>query len=108
MPKLAGISGDIVHTTGVRYRVKGSGSLRTRLYNMGEITATNDSLRNVDLDDVALDVKSNREKTVLANFQDQGVQIYFRTIHMDEIFNITKIICFVKGVAESYPVKSGG
>ena len=68
-----GIIGDIVHSVGVRYRVRGSGEL-----------------------------------TVIANFQDQGVQISFRTISIDEVFNINKIICFVKPVAESYPIRSGG
>lgn len=106
MAIVKGITGDIIHTVGVRYRVKGSGLLRTRLYNTGEISDS--SLRSSDLDDVELATRSNREKTIIANFQDQGVQIYFRTIHINEVINMTKIICFVKPVAESYPIKSGG
>lgn len=100
-----GIVGDIVHTVGVRYRAKGSGVLRTRLYNMGEEAATT---RLVNLDDLNLTSGPSREKTAIANFQDQGIQIYFRTIHIDEILNISKVILFVKPVAESYPIKSGG
>lgn len=103
-----GITGDIVHAVAVRYRVRGSGFLRTRLYNMGDINPTDNSLRTSDLENIELVANSNREKTVIANFQDQGIQIYFRTIHIDEIINMTKIICFVKPVAESYPIKSGG
>lgn len=101
-----GITGDIVHTVGVRYRVRGTGLLRTRLYNMGEVP--DGSFRSSNLDSLSLGTKSNREKTAIANFQDQGIQIFFRTIHIDEVFNMTKIVCFVKPVAESYPIKSGG
>lgn len=103
-----GITGDIVHTVGVRYRIRGSGYLRTRLYNMGNISTSGNSLRSSDLENLGLGTKNNREKTAIANFQDQGIQIYFRTIHIDETINLTKIVCFVKPVADSYPIKSGG
>lgn len=104
MAKL-GITGDIVHAVAVRYRAKGTGELKTRLINMGDDIA---STRTSDLDDIELNVKSNREKTVIANFQDQGIQIHFRTIFINEVFNISKIVCFVKPVAESYPTRRGG
>lgn len=100
-----GITGDIIHSVGVRYRVKGSGALRTRLYNMSEEAA---SLRLANLDEITLSSGPAREKTAIANFQDQGIQIYGRTIHIDEVINVTKIICFYKPVAESYPIRSGG
>lgn len=105
MARSAAITGDIVHSVAVRYRATGVGMLRTRLINMGTEPA---NIKTEDLDDLVLDRKTNREKTALANFQDQGVQIYFRTIHIDEVLNITKITCFVKSVAESWPIKSGG
>lgn len=108
MAKSGGIVGDIVHTVGVRYRVRGSGTLRTRLYNMGEIGSDVQDQRNADLDNLTLSLSTAREKTALANFQDQGIQIYFRTISIDEVINISKIVCFVKPVAESYPIKAGG
>lgn len=101
MPKSGGIIGDIVHSVGARYRIRGSGMLRTRMWNL-------DNVRYQNLDDIDLDTASSREKTIITNFQDQGIQIQFRTIHIDEHFNLTKIICFVKPVAESYPIKSGG
>ena len=96
-----GIAGAIVHSVGARYRVRGDGTLRTRMWNL-------DQVRLQELDDINLATASAREKTIIANFQDQGIQIQFRTIHIDEIFTMTKIICFVKPVAESYPIKSGG
>lgn len=100
-----GITGDIVHSVGVRYRVKGAGALRTRLYNMGEEFAT---IRFTDLDNVNLSSGPSREKTSLANFQDQGIQVYFRTTHIDEIIDCSKVICFYKPVSQSYPIKTGG
>lgn len=101
MAKSSGVVGNIVHSVGARYRVRGVGKLRTRMWNM-------DQERYQDLDNVSMSSIASREKTVIANFQDQGVQIQFRTIHIDEVFTISKIINFVKPVAESYPIKSGG
>ena len=101
MARQSGIVGEIVHSAGARYRVRGEGLLRTRMKNL-------DDIRTVTLDPIDMDSPSSREKTILANFQDQGIQIFFRTIHIDETFNMSKIICFVKPVAESYPIKSGG
>ena len=108
MAKSAGITGDIVHTVGVRYRVRGTGQLRTRLYNMGTPGDTDAPQRFVNLDNLNMTPGSGREKTAIANFQDQGIQIYFRTIFINETINMSKIILFVKPVAESYPIKSGG
>lgn len=99
------IVGNIVHAAGVRYRVKGSGQLRSRLYNMSEDVA---EMRYSDLDNIDLSAGAARQKTILANFQDQGIQLSFRTIHINETINVTSIICFVKPVAESYPIVSGG
>ena len=100
------ISGDIIHTVGVRYRTRGVGLLRTRLYNMGYVD--DNSLRFNDLDNMELATHKNREKTAIANFQDQGIQIWFRTIHIGETINMSKINLYYKAVAESYPIKTGG
>jgi hypothetical protein len=67
-----------------------------------------DSLRWKDLNPIELAARKNREKTALANFQDQGIQLWFRTIHIGEQINISKISFFFKPVAESYPIKDGG
>lgn len=104
MPR-PGITGDIVHTAAIRYRIRGVGLLRTRLYNMGDDIV---SLKSKLLNPINMTVNGNREKTAIANFQDQGIQIYFRTIHIDELINLSKIVCFVKPVAESYPIRDGG
>lgn len=96
-----GIIGNVVHSVGARYRVRGTGMFRTRMWDM-------DNTRYQNLDNITLATATPREKTVLVNFQDQGIQIQFRTIHIGETFNMSKIVCFVKPVAESYPIKSGG
>lgn len=107
MAKSSAIVGDIVHAAAVRYRVRGYGSLRTRLYNMGEPNDEVAPMRYSDLENIDMTPGTGREKTILCNFQDQGIQIYFRSIHIDETFNCSKIELFVKPVAESYPIKSG-
>ena len=106
MAKAGLISGDIIHTAGVRYRARGTGLLRTRLYNMGYVD--DDSLRYNELNPINMSVRKNREKTSIANFQDQGIQVWFRTIHIGEFINISKIDFYFKPVAESYPIKDGG
>lgn len=106
MAKAGVISGDIIHTVGARYRARGTGMLRTRLYNMGFVD--DNSLRYSDLDSIVLSERKNREKTALANFQDQGIQLWFRTIHIGEVINMSKIEFYFKAVAESYPIKTGG
>jgi hypothetical protein len=102
-----GSRGDIVHSVGVRYRALGAGLLRTRMYNMGTPGDDENAEKWKDLDPIILSRKTGREKTVIANFQDQAMQVQFRCIHIDEVFTISKIINFVKPVAESYPIKSG-
>lgn len=101
MAKSSGVVGNIVHSVGARFRVRGVGMLRARMWNM-------DQERYQNLDNISMSSIASREKTVITNFQDQGCQIQFRTIHIDEVFTISKIINFVKPVAESYPIKSGG
>lgn len=98
---MAKIIGDIVHSVGARYRIRGAGILRSRMWNL-------DQERYQNLENINMDTPSSREKTIIANFQDQGVMIQFRTVSIDEVLNINKIICFVKPVAESYPIRSGG
>jgi hypothetical protein len=96
-----GIIGAIVHSVGVRYRVRGVGVFRTRMWNL-------DQVRDQTLNPIEMTIRAPREKTVIANFQDQGLQIQFRTRHIDEVFSVSKIVCFVKPVAESYPIRDGG
>jgi hypothetical protein len=90
-------AGEILHTVGVRYRVTGSGNLQTFLRSL-------DDVRNVQLANISMSATTNREPTILANFQEQRVQLELKTTVMNEVFTISKIVLFVKPVAETYPI----
>jgi hypothetical protein len=47
---------------------------------------------------------TNREPAVLARFQEQGIQLELKTVSINEIFRISKIIIFAKPVSSDYPV----
>ena len=95
------IVGEVIHAVAARFRVRGDGLLQVRMKNL-------DGLRTVLLDSITMEDRSRREMTSIANFQDQAVQILFRTTQIDDVLNISKVVCFVKPVAESYPQRSGG
>lgn len=107
MAKMQSSFGNIIHSAGGRYRIKGNGFLQTRLLNMGNIEDGEISLRYIDLDPINMNLNNNRNKTVIANFQDQGIQLQFRTTHINEVFNISNIVIFTKPVAEGYPIIAG-
>jgi hypothetical protein len=46
---------------------------------------------------------TNREPTVIANFQEQRIQLELGTTEIDETFTISRIVVFVKPIAEGYP-----
>lgn len=80
----------------IRLRVNGLASLRTVLYSLDEI-------KSFILKPLILASKTNIEPTKLANFTQQRAKLEIRTLEIDEIFTISKIIVFVKPVAKSYP-----
>ncbi len=94
-------SGQILHCVAARYRVLGSGLLKSRLWSLTQE-------QNQNLPNITMSSTTRKMPTVLANFQQQGMQIQFRTTAIDERFNISAIILFVKPVAEGYPTLEGG
>lgn len=92
-----GLIGEILHTTAVRLRATGAGNLQLFLRSL-------DDVNNVQLSNIPLSSTTNREPTVLANFNEQRVQLEIRTSAIDETFTISRIIIFVKPVAEGYPI----
>jgi hypothetical protein len=64
-------SGDVLHCTAVRYRLNGSGDLQTYLRSY-------DDVENVQLADIAMATLTNKEPTILANFQQQAIQLEFK------------------------------
>jgi hypothetical protein len=90
-------SGDILHATGFRIRVVGAGYLRSNLRSF-------DNVRNATLALLPMATVTNREPAVLARFQEQGIQLELKTVSINEIFRISKIIIFAKPVSSDYPV----
>lgn len=89
--------GDVLHCNAVRLRVIGSGNLLPSLWSL-------DNVRNVDLFPHPMSYTTNREPIVLANFNEQRIQLKVMTTQINETFMITKMVIFVKPVAEGYPV----
>lgn len=90
-------AGGIIHTVGGRYRVNGSGVLKTSLNSLDDVTST-------QIQDITMHDPTKLEPTFLANFKESRVQLLLCTIDKDAIFRVSKIVLFVKPVAESYPI----
>lgn len=96
MAKSSSNDGGILHFGAVRYRVTGSGNLKTFLRSL-------DNVKNKQLSNTVMAAINDIEPTRWANFTNQRAQIEFKTTEINEVFNISKIIVFVKPVATSYP-----
>lgn len=96
MAKNSSNDGGILHFGAVRYRVTGSGNLKTFLRSL-------DNVKNKQLSNTVMAAINDIEPTRWANFTNQRAQIEFKTTEINEVFNISKIIVFVKPVATSYP-----
>lgn len=96
MAKQSGV-GNILHAVAVRLRVTGAGTLQVFLRSLDDVNSS-------QLQDIEMESVSNKEPTALANFNEQGIQLELRTVEIDDTFLISKIIVFVKPVAESYPI----
>lgn len=89
-------SGDILHFGAVRLRVTGSGNLDLSLRSLDD---TNVSV----LASQTMRTTTNKELVSLANYSDQRGQVKVSTNSIGEVFNISKIVVFVKSVASGYP-----
>lgn len=89
-------TGEILHHVAVRIRVTGTGVLRLSLHSL-------DDVNSQTLAPLTMIATTNREETVLANYTDQYGQIEVKTTGIDEIFNIDKLIFFIKPDAAEYP-----
>jgi len=87
---------NINHCNGVRLRVIGSGNLKFRLLGLSEAkTQTMTSL--------AMSSSTYIEPIRLANFKAQRFALELKTTEIDEIFNIQRIVMFVKATETMYP-----
>ena len=89
-------NGEIVHFTGVRLRVNGSGNLQLFLKSLDDVNTST-------LAELAMSTSTNREPTGLANYIDQRGYLELGTVEINEHFVISKITIFVKPMFTSYP-----
>lgn len=87
---------NIVHYTGIRLRVNGSGNLIPILYSL-------DNVLSSTLVSIPMLTTTERQLTRLCNFQTQRMAIELKTTEINEIFRINRIIIFLKEVFSEFP-----
>lgn len=87
---------DICHVAGIRYRVTGTGILRTTLYSYDEV-------RSKVLGTITMSSALGKAPFMVTNFMSQRTVIRIETTAIDEIFEISRIILFIKPVFTSHP-----
>lgn len=86
----------INHYGAVRLHVKGSGSLRLALYSLDDVKSTT-------LLPLTMQALTNIQPNRLSNFTQQKARLEIKTTAINETFEISKIIVFVRPVAKSFP-----
>jgi hypothetical protein len=86
----------INHYGAIRLRVKGSASLKLTFMSLDEV-------KKSFLKDLQILSATNVEPNRISNFTQQRAKLEIRTLNIDEIFQISKAIIFIKPVAKSYP-----
>lgn len=94
--KQSGSEEVINHFGAIRLRAKGSANLRLNLYSLDEV-------KQSVLLPITLQSSTNIEPTRLSNFTQQRAKLEIRTTEINEFFQISKAIVFVRPVAKSYP-----
>ena len=80
----------------VRFRIFGSANLKMTLFSL-------DETKYFSLLALAIKAKNNIEPTQLSNFTQQRAKLEIRTTEINETFQISKAIVYVRPVAKSYP-----
>jgi hypothetical protein len=88
--------GEILHFNAIRYRVTGSGVLRSFLTSLDDVSSST-------LPTITMASPSKIEPTILANFIEQRAKLELGTTAIDEVFVISKIVIFVRPIASGYP-----
>lgn len=89
-------TGEILHFGAVRQRVTGSGTLRMNLTSLSDVVET-------AIPNITLQTSTAREPTVLSNVNQQRAYLHGYTTDIDEVFEVSKIIIYVRPVASGYP-----
>src|ERR1041385_5832727 len=87
---------NVIHCAGYRIRAVGSGNLDSVLYSL-------DSIESQNLASLTISSTNKREPTVLANFISQRIMLKLRTDAIDEVFDISRIIFFIKPIWSGFP-----
>lgn len=88
--------GDILHFAAARLRVTGSGTLKLSLHSL-------DDIKVVTMSSVIMASATNIEPLKLTNYTNQRGQLVGTTTGINEVFNISKIVIFVKTLYSGYP-----
>ena len=84
------------HYAAVRLRIEGSGALKLRLIGQSDVK------QNV-LVPLTMQNPAGDMKTKGANFKQERAQLEFKTTEIDEHFELSRIIFFVKPISTSNP-----
>lgn len=87
----------ILHFGAVRMRATGNGNLQSELQSLDE-TSTQ-ALANYPLN-----ATTDKELTVLADFVNQRASLHLFTTNINETFQISKIIVYIKPIYTSFPM----
>jgi hypothetical protein len=89
----------INHFGAIRLRIKGNASIKPTLFSLDEVQLN-------ALATIPIVARNNIEPNRLANFTQQRAKLELRTTEIDETFQISKIIIFIRPVAKSFPETS--
>jgi hypothetical protein len=89
-------TGEILHFNATRLRVTGAGVLRTKFSSLNDVN-------QLDSPNLTMLTVTNIEPTLLTNFRDQRGRYEGTTTDIDETFNISKMIVYIKPIATGYP-----
>src|SRR5580692_5612257 len=97
MPAKKSVGEEVInHYGAVRLRVQGSASLQISFLSLSEAQS------NV-LAPITIQSTTNIEPNRLSNFTQQRAKLQIMTSGLNETFQISKIVVFVKPVAKSFP-----
>ena len=88
--------GTILHAGGLRFKIRGSGTLLTTLYDR-------DKAVSYTAPNMTLAALPGREGTILANFKAQGFIIKLSVATYQHYFQLNGLKLFVKAIYDSYP-----
>jgi hypothetical protein len=86
----------INHYGAVRLRVTGSANLQLTLLSLDEVYSNT-------MVPVPINSVNNVEPNRLANFTQQRAKLQIMTTNINEVFQISKIVIFIRPVAKSFP-----